>query len=554
MRLSSVLFATALALFACRSNDNNPGGDGGGGGGGGGDGNMGSDGFVTIQQIQGSGLAALTAVKVKDVVVTAIDTRSTNSSLGNFWVEEPEGGAFSGVLVHGAPTTAVASLVVGDIVTITGGQKDEFALSSDTSGNTDTEIDTPTGGTLTVTVTGSGALPTPVPVDALMIGQASTAADCKTNETGCPTNVQWEMYEGVLITATTTSGGLTVFGTPSGSAANKLTFNTNGQIDVEATLADFPTLKGGDCLASITGVLDYFFQYNLLPTTTGDVATGGAGCPVREQASGGSAGLCENTTDDDGNGFADCLDLSCQTGSGAWLDPDNCDHATNGATCGCSTNLAAAGGINSIDTGTTATFAPVILNNVIVTAVSNTGFWVADAKAGVQNGGLFVFTSTAPAVTVGETLTTLQGLAEDFGRGSGSGDLKELEFEDATIGSAGATVTPTPLSGGTLATIIGLQSGVPFTGTLVQFANVKVTTAPTSANHNQATMSDGTTTFTMDDEAFFGYGAGSGTANVPVGTCFKTLTGVMDLDTFDPQLRTINPRGSDDMVSGGTCK
>jgi hypothetical protein len=58
----------------------------------------------------------------------------------------------------------------------------------------------------------------------------------------------------------------------------------------------------------------------------------------------------------------------------------------------------------------------------------------------------------------------------------------------------------------------------------------------------------------MDDEAFFGYGAGSGTANVPVGTCFKTLTGVMDLDTFDPQLRTINPRGSDDMVSGGTCK
>lgn len=553
-RLSSVLFATGCVLFACRSNDNNFA-DGGGGGGGGNDGNNG--GFNTIQEIQGSGIAPLTLVSVKDVVVTAIDTRSTNSSLGNFWVEEPEGGPFSGVLVHGAPTPDVAALAVGDVVTITGAQKDEFALSSDTSGNTDTELDTPTGGKMSVQVTSTGAsLPTPVAVDALMFGQASSNADCKTNETGCATNVDWEMFEGVLVTVTTTSGGVTAFGAPKGSG-NKESFNTNGQIDVENTLADFPTITSGECLASVTGVIDYFFQYNLLPTTTAGVAAGGAGCPAREVSSGTTVGACGDTMDNDGNGFSDCEDLSCQTGSAAWLDPDNCDHATNGATCGCSTNLAAAGGVSSIDTGATATFAPVILNEVIVTGVAKNGFWIADKAQAATNGGLFVFTSTTPTVTQGQTLSTLQGIAEAFNPSklAAGSAVDVLEFEDATLGTASGNTAAIALASTASAAASLGSGGAALAGSLLKLSDVKVTA---QGSFNQCTLTDNTgATITLDDTAFFGYGGGSAATLPAVGTCFTSLTGLTTLTTSDgsdlDEVRTINPRGSADMVTGAGC-
>jgi hypothetical protein len=42
-------------------------------------------------------------------------------------------------------------------------------------------------------------------------------------------------------------------------------------------------------------------------------------------------------------------------------------------------------------------------------------------------------------------------------------------------------------------------------------------------------------------------------ATTAVGTCYTSLTGVMDLDTFDPQVRTINPRSVADMVVGTGC-
>ena len=66
------------------------------------------------------------AVTLKGVVVTAID--NYGGKTGDFWVEEPDGGAFSGVHVFGAPLDQVAALAVGDVVDITGAQKDEFAL------------------------------------------------------------------------------------------------------------------------------------------------------------------------------------------------------------------------------------------------------------------------------------------------------------------------------------------------------------------------------------------------------------------------------------------
>ncbi len=558
MRISSLALSASLGLSlvsACRSSGDDSGttdaphngdannNDGGGSG-------------VTIQQVQGSGIASGASVSLSGVIVTAIDTNS--SQKGNFWVEEPGGGPFSGVLVHNAALTDVQALAVGDILTITGGIKDEFALSSDTSGNFDTEIEPASGGALVLTKTGTTTVPTATAVDALMFGQAASEAACNAAPTTCATNVDWRMYEGVLIAVTTTGGGGVIAGGTSGSGSTAH-FNLTGQIDVESTLVDFPTPANpsGTCLASVTGVLDYFFQYNLLPVTTADIATGGTNCPAREEAAGTAIGTCGDGIDNDGNGFIDCADLGCEVGSNAWLDPTNCDHATN-STCGCSSNLASAG-IASINSGTTTPLTPVILNNVIVTGVSNNGFWIADAAGAASNGGIFVFTSTAPTFTIGQKLSTLQGIPEAFNPSKIKSTATPppttiLELDDTTAGSATAGGVPTALA--TTATAASnLSTGANLAGSLVKLTNVKVSAA---GSFNQLTLVDNTNaTITMDDTAFFGYGGGSGSADIPpVGRCFSSLTGLMDLTTSDSagsdEVRTINPRSAADMIVDAT--
>jgi hypothetical protein len=117
---------------------------------------------AVIQQIQNDAMAAGTAVEVKGVVITAIDTYGNRT--GDIWVQEPGGGEFSGVKVFGAPLDAIATLAVGDLVDITGGVKDEFALTSDTSMRKVTEIKPAEGGMLTVTKVGTGTVPTPAAV------------------------------------------------------------------------------------------------------------------------------------------------------------------------------------------------------------------------------------------------------------------------------------------------------------------------------------------------------------------------------------------------------
>ena len=88
------------------------------------------------------------------MVVTAIDTFGNRT--GDFFVQEPGGGEFSGIKVFGAPLDQVAALAVGDIVDITGAEKDEFALTSDMSGLKVTELKPVAGGTMTVTKMGTG--------------------------------------------------------------------------------------------------------------------------------------------------------------------------------------------------------------------------------------------------------------------------------------------------------------------------------------------------------------------------------------------------------------
>ena len=55
---------------------------------------------------------------------------------------------------------------------------------------------------------------------------------------------------------------------------------------------------------NITGVVDYFFDYLVLPRSAADLNTSATGCPAAEA-------LCGDSIDNDGNGFADCKDNSC---------------------------------------------------------------------------------------------------------------------------------------------------------------------------------------------------------------------------------------------------
>jgi len=168
MRITKLSVAVVLLGLsvggACRSSNNNSTPDaavvddaGGGGDGGIDAGSGGGGGGIRIQDVQGDGLKAGAAVELRGVIVTAIDTYGVKT--GDIWVEEPDGGPFSGVHVFGSPVSQIATLVPGDIVDITGAVKSEFALSSDTSGRTTTELQAPKGGAMTVTKTGHGPYP-----------------------------------------------------------------------------------------------------------------------------------------------------------------------------------------------------------------------------------------------------------------------------------------------------------------------------------------------------------------------------------------------------------
>jgi hypothetical protein len=529
MRIKITALLAGLALVGCRSSDVQNGGDGGSGS------DSGSGGGTKIQDIQNDTMPKGTPVSLIGKVVTAVDTFGT--TIGNIWVEETEGGLNSGVLIFNkANAIDVSTLVPGDIVNVTGGVKDEFALTSDTSGNTDTEIDAPAGGALMIIKTGHGSVPAPVMLDALAIGQMSTVAE---------RTAALEPYEGVLVTVT----NIEEFGAPKNFSkatpppVDDVDFNATGTLVVEDSLSAFPSsFAAQTCISTITGVVDYFFNYLLLPRSDADIGATGTGCAPPEQSN-----LCSDGIDNDGNGFSDCLDLGCEVGANAFLGA-SCAPAD--AMCGCSKNLASGTSVNIVNTTAgTATIGPVILNNVFVTGVTSKGLWVSDSLTGAANNGVFVFTGAAPTATVGQKLATVQGLAGPFNPSKIATAMNPkllVEVSDATVGTASAGGTTVGFAS-IAATVSDLTTGAPFAGSLVKLTNVKVKTAGLFGQFTLVDNAGGTVT--LADTAFSMYTGVTITAGT---TCFASLTGVMNLDTSDtPQLlqvRTINPRSAADMV------
>ena len=227
---------------------------------------------MTIQQVQDPGTPPGTPVSLQNVVVTAVDLFGTRT--GDFWVEEPDGGPLSGVLVFppSAALTTVASLTPGDIVTITGAEKDEFALTG-----SDSRHDRPhrhraradRGGTMTIKKTSTGSVPAPSSNGSRRDRQAlrSVAGRDQRRRRGVQRGVadvgrrarhrdERQRVQRAEIVRLGWLGSSTASTSPAtGELEGSLVDITHSGIAVDT------------CLATLTGVVDYFYQFLIYPRT-----------------------------------------------------------------------------------------------------------------------------------------------------------------------------------------------------------------------------------------------------------------------------------------------
>ncbi|HET9620287.1 MAG TPA: hypothetical protein VFP84_02895 [Kofleriaceae bacterium] len=486
-------------VAACGRDSNNgnggtPDAGGGGnpdGGGSGSDGGVIGGGVVHIQDIQSDSMPVKTPVELHGVVVVAID--AFGNKIGqDMWVEEVGGGVRSGIHVFRPPAAQIATLKPGDIIDIKGGVKSEFPTPTTPvtpSTTSVTELQAPQGGQLTITKTGTGAVPDAHLLDAAALDAMTPAARA----------VFMEDWEGVYVKLTNVrpAGAPTSFNMTS-PGPDTLSFDITSGLTVESNLSAFPTsLDNSVCLASVTGVVDYVAgKYVVYPTKDGEIVTGGTSCPAPTVFTPSTVAEIQNGT-----------------------------HTGN-----------------------------VKLTGVFVTAVSVSGgkpgrtIWVSDALTAAPGTGLEVFsakTIDAGAQVVGATVD-ITGTIMEFGTAPNT--VTEFMNGSAvvTVKAAPGANLPVPVT----ATVdqVGVledPTSETYEGSLVQIAGLKVQTI---GDHNQVVLVDGNNkTITMDDDVFFAYGGTTAMPTLPaVGTCYSTVTGVMDVQTT-ANVRTINPRTADDL-------
>ena len=493
MRITTLaLLGLGLSLVACR-----------GSGGGGGD-DVADDqppppidsptvNIVKIQDIQSDTMPKGTGVSIRGAVITVIDL--FGKRVGDFWIEDPAGGPYSGLHVYNAPPDQVALLAAGDIVDIDSAEKDEFALTSDSTGRTVTELKPVTGGKMMITKTGTGTVPAPAVVDALAIGQLDTQA---------VRDAAWERWEGVLITV----NNITAFGAPaqvpsSDPDVTNKTVGVTGDLVLQSAIGDFPAGIAADgCIASATGVLDYFFNYLLYPRAAADITTGGTACPVKEN----TPELCADNLDNDGNTFKNCYDLNCI----APLD-----------TCRPLTAISAIQAAMPDPPG-------VELRDVYVMGLSfnKRDIWVSTSPTAAPNEGIYIRGVTGTAVdasVVPGAKVSVIGRALEFNNDANGGTLTQINKISVTTGT---TPVPTvPVADQTAASLVQAATGEPYESVLVTLTNVKVTVAGTQANFFVGELEQNGTKFLSDDDIL--------RLTDPVGTCYATITGIWTYQVFD---------------------
>src|SRR6185312_13366430 len=168
-----------------------------------------------------------------------------------------------------------------------GAIKSEFALTGsggDSTGRTVTELEPASGGQITITKLGMSTTITPDKVDALAIGQLYDSTMAATGGGTAFTNA-WEDWEGVLIETDNVAaqGAPKAFGSTMPTPADNYSFGITGVAKVEGSLADITmsSIARSTCM-DVTGVVDYFFVYLILPRSASDFDTTGTGCPTAE--------------------------------------------------------------------------------------------------------------------------------------------------------------------------------------------------------------------------------------------------------------------------------
>lgn len=515
MKKLSVLCLFLVFGFGCGSR----GGDDDGGDNGGTDG--GGDGDDTIYDIQSDAMTPGTAVTVKGVVVTAIDTYGEKK--GGIYVAEPEGGAFSGVYVYLSGTEA-ADLAVGDLVDLDGFVKDEFAWQGGCEGEENpgsvTELSPAEGVTPTVTKVGDGTVPAPEVLQPWDLAASDDEA---------------EKWEGVLVTFQ----GARVLTPPAAEdKPDQVTMWVTGPFTVQSSLTELSdTIAEGDCYSSITGIGDYFFDYKILPRSAADLVAGGDGdCLPAEN----TLELCGNEVDDDHSGQGDCADFGCQEVV---------------ETC------TAAASVVDIQDGTVARNSKVRLNNVVITGVSfnKKRYWVSDdVDTAAANTGIFVYRPSGADVLdlmkykIGAKLSLVANVDQQLAGCSGNA-LTELTFVEPDADPTGSGAGPAPLTGVDLATLASDTAGEPYEGVLVRIQKVSVKKIDQDETFNlEFTVTDGTADLVVDDD-IFRYTA------VAEGQCLN-ITGIMHYSTFDnsgdgglgPHI-TIEPRSASEVSTTTGC-
>lgn len=451
---------------------------------------------MTVYDVQSDSTPAGTSVNLRSVVVTAID--NFGGRTGGIFVQEADGGPYSGVFVF-VPGSVSASLAVNDVVDVTGGVKDEFALQADTTGRSLTEVSPPEGGSISVTKVGTGNI----------VPEAVSAWDLATDD------AEAEKWEGVLITVSTVralGGAYSVSKTD--DTLKELEISGPYRVGGSLTLLS-EDINRGDCFTSITGVGDYFFNYKILPRSGADIVAGEDGDCLPEED---TAELCGDEIDNDQDGFTDCDDRSCQDSVAA-----------------CTTEVTVVAAQTEVEVNSR-----IRLSGVRVTAVAAGGasFWVqdaGDAPAAAYN-GLYVF---RPGLEVDEQPMTVGSTVSVSGNFVWyQGEVSELTNVDLEVSSSGD------------ATSVKVLDGVPFAdlftpnyeGVLVSVPNATVVDGSDGQCDEFCTFTVGTT----GDVLYVGDDIYRHTATV--GTCYGTFVGVMHYDTYNDRV-VILPREGD-LVAG----
>jgi len=279
MRCIAMTFLTVMitGLFAaagCRGDDDNPSN------------NNNNDNSVTddhtIYQVQDeshpSHLQDGDPVQIERVVVTAVDKDDSDGYTGNVWVQEPDGGAYSGIKVFAPailPGGSLDGINVGDLV--------------DVSGTVDEYHYDPTDDTVTEIIDGSvNVLGQADPLTPEVLG-AQTVMD--------PASA--EPWEGVLVRVES------VRVTDRNEGWGQATF-TGGLVAKDALWDVYANTVLDTCYLSVTGVVDYFYDFFVLPRGQSDLIEGQpTDCATT------SAEICDDGLDNDGDTYFDCDDFEC---------------------------------------------------------------------------------------------------------------------------------------------------------------------------------------------------------------------------------------------------